>query len=229
MTFRYNDDENRRNEILRIPEISNLKRVPYVSVSINIEQMEMLIKEGFINPKSKVEDPPTFEEVLDYMKRTSGINAEVWVRLDLKKAIAGNKLNISMGTRPVDPLEEFEYNTNTKRREEILGISSDAWEKEKSDIIEFVCNAEQLEFLIKEKFVDPNESTGTSPTFGEMLEFMKKYPKVIAKGCVRRPPYVTSTIEGRKYITESDTFLVQLCRGAGQAKMVRTGYARIDR
>lgn len=92
----------------------------------------------------------------------------------------------------------FEYNKDDKRRCEILGFTPDY----KGGYSGFgAINIAQLNMLLDEKFIDPNECQNESPSTMEFKEFMEKYPEVTAHGYIiglDRSDYRV-TIEGLEY------------------------------
>jgi hypothetical protein len=71
----------------------------------------------------------------------------------------------------------FKFNTNQKRRDEILGITCKDDYERFEDI-----NVETLKILLDEKFADPEETQNYSPSIQEFYEFMVKYPEFRAIG-----------------------------------------------
>ena len=83
----------------------------------------------------------------------------------------------------------FLYNPNYIRRDQLLDIDSQFWDDEANDddIVEVEIVLEVLEKLFAEKFIDPQSRQNFSPTAQEFLEFMRKYPTVIAHGYALSP------------------------------------------
>lgn len=92
----------------------------------------------------------------------------------------------------------FEYNKDEKRRCEILGINptygGGYYGIHKMDI-------NQLNMLLDEKFIDPEECQNCSPSTMEFKEFMEAYPNVTAHGYIISPDRsdYRVTIEGLEY------------------------------
>jgi len=83
----------------------------------------------------------------------------------------------------------FEYNTDYKKRDQmVLGKIID-WKKEKNGGTEPFkdMSLELLNTLIEENFIDPKESQNYSPTTQEFLELMQKFPSLRAHGYVVSP------------------------------------------
>lgn len=96
----------------------------------------------------------------------------------------------------------FEYNKDDKRRCEILGINPTyrggycGFQK---------MNLNQLNMLLEEKFIDPEECQNESPSTMGFKEFMEKYPDVTAHGYIiglDRSDYRV-TIEGLEYVGDT--------------------------
>jgi len=76
-----------------------------------------------------------------------------------------------------------------KERDEIVFGKAINWAEESSGgIIRFrELGLEELEALVEKGYIDPEEAQNSSPTVGEILGFMKKYPAVTAHGYVVSP------------------------------------------
>lgn len=100
------------------------------------------------------------------------------------------------GSRPVvcseldtgKTADVFVPNRDYKRRDQLLGLSVD-WEHENKGGIEPFERAplSVIAALYEEHFLDPLESQNASPTAGEILAFMCRYPAVLASGYVVSP------------------------------------------
>lgn len=78
---------------------------------------------------------------------------------------------------------EFSYNTDYLRRNEILDLEPEWGKDEWDDTVHLeAIELEQLEKLVAEKFIDPEGRQNLSPSTQEFLEFMRKYPAVVAQG-----------------------------------------------
>jgi hypothetical protein len=96
-------------------------------------------------------------------------------------------------------VHQFAYNTDTTRRNEILGIEPEWGKAEWNDTVHLeAIQLEQLEKLVAEKFIDPEGRQNESPTAQEFLDFMRKHPGVVAQGyavAIKREDYRV-TLEG---------------------------------
>ena len=83
----------------------------------------------------------------------------------------------------------FLFNPNYIRRDELLDIESRFWDDEENDddIVEVEIPLEALELLFAEKFIDPHSRQNYSPSAHEFLQFMRKYPNVVAHGYAVSP------------------------------------------
>lgn len=96
----------------------------------------------------------------------------------------------------------FEYNKDDKRRCEILGITPNYmggyYGIDKMNI-------EQLNMLLEENFIDPDECQNCSPSTMEFKEFMEAYPGVTAHGYIISPERgdYRVTIEGLNYVGDT--------------------------
>ena len=92
----------------------------------------------------------------------------------------------------------FEYNKDIETRDRII-FGKYQPEEYHGGIRRFSeLDAEVLEKLIEEKFIDPEDCQNLSPTAWEFFNFMKQYPWWMAHGYVvelKRPDY-RMTIEG---------------------------------
>ena len=92
----------------------------------------------------------------------------------------------------------FEYNKDDKRRCEILGFTPNYM----GGYSGFgAINIDQLNTLLEEKFIDPDECQNCSPSTMVFKEFMEKYPGVTAHGYIIGPDRIDYrvTIEGLEY------------------------------
>lgn len=114
-------------------------------------------------------------------------------------------------------------NRDAKRRNNLL---DSFFVKNSDDRIFCELTAEVMQQLIDENFLDPEDTQNDSPSAGEFLDFMKKYPFVKAHGYavdVSRSDY-RITIEGIEAEIPSDenvkiTFIIDfadLCRDASE-------------
>ena len=100
----------------------------------------------------------------------------------------------------------FEFNKNDKRRCEIIGIPYP--ESYHMGGIKRYRHLflDEINALIEEKFIDPNEAQNCCPCVSEIKDFMEKYPMFTAHGYIvspERDDYRVS-IEGVEYIGEVD-------------------------
>ncbi len=95
-------------------------------------------------------------------------------------------------------VRHFSYNTDFSRCNEILGIDP-VWGKAEWDDTTHLdaIRLDQLELLVAEKFIDPEGRQNNSPSTQEFLDFMRKYPRVVAQGyavAIKRPDYRVSLV-----------------------------------
>tara|TARA_Y100001949_G_scaffold134836_1_gene116354 strand:- start:301 stop:714 length:414 start_codon:yes stop_codon:yes gene_type:complete len=99
----------------------------------------------------------------------------------------------------------FTFNKDYKKRDQLLGIQTD-W-TDQSGGLEYVeaISIDQLEKLLIERFIDPNEYQNESPTTRKFYEFMNSFPVATAHGYAISPERddYRVTIEGL-YVNESD-------------------------
>ncbi len=99
----------------------------------------------------------------------------------------------------------FTFNKDYKTRDQLLGIQAD-WTSQ-SGGIEYIetITIDQLEKLLTDKFIDPNDYQNESPTTRTFYEFMARFPNVSAHGYAVSPERddYRVTIEGL-YVKESD-------------------------
>jgi hypothetical protein len=80
---------------------------------------------------------------------------------------------------------------NDKRRCNILGIAVPDYRKQ-GELVAVNITREQLEALLHENLIDPDEQQNDSPTVKDFLEFLKRNPSFYAIGYIispNRPDY----------------------------------------
>jgi len=122
-----------------------------------------------------------------------------------------------------DTTTSFTFNKDYKKRDELLGIQPN-W-TDQSGGLEYVetITIDQLEKLLTERFINPNEYQNESPTTRKFYEFMNTFPVVTAHGYAISPERddYRVTIEGlyvnESYVTsELKTKFRELCKDADE-------------
>jgi hypothetical protein len=118
----------------------------------------------------------------------------------------------------------FDLNPDSTRRDEILGLK---WNDEFGGISTFEgITLKQVETLLSENFIDPQNTQNESPTAEQFIDFMRKYPVAQAHGYAVSPTRddYRVTIEGL-YVPCADVTVqllrdfVSLCRDADKLQI----------